>query len=115
TVTVEASGQGQMVGATLAIRFDETKLQVKSVRSGEMFGGEPELSSRIEKGTLNVSIKSQQKAGVAASGRLIVIEFAAIAEGSTEIAFNNADTKVSLTGNMNAPAKGASAKVVISR
>ena len=114
-VTVEVNGQGQMMGATLAIRFDESKVQVKSVRSGSLFGAQPVLNSNIEKGTLNVSIKSQQKAGVAANGQVIVIEFAAVAEGSTEIAFNNADTKVSLIGNMSVPAKGAAAQIVISR
>src|SRR5262249_44737550 len=40
-VTVEANGQGQMMGATLAIRFDESKLQVKSVRAGGLFGAQP--------------------------------------------------------------------------
>lgn len=114
-VTVDVSGQGQMMGATLAIRFDESKVQVKSVRSGNLFGSQPVLSSNIEKGLLNVSIKSPQKTGVAANGQMIIIEFAAVAEGSTEIAFNNADTKVSLIGNMSVPAKGTAAQVVISR
>ncbi|MDQ3010391.1 MAG: cohesin domain-containing protein [Acidobacteriota bacterium] len=114
-VTVEVNGPGQMMGATLAIRFDESKMQVRSVRSGSLFGAQPVLNSNIEKGILNVSIKSSQKAGVAANGQVIVIEFAAMAEGSTEIAFNNADTKVSLIGNMSVPAKGAAAQVVISR
>jgi hypothetical protein len=114
-VTVEANGQGQMMGAMLAIRFDESKLQVKSVRSGGLFGTQPVLSSNIEKGTLSVSIKTPQKAGVAANGQVIVIEFAAVAEGSTEIAFNNADMKVNLIGNMSVPAKGAAARIVISR
>ncbi|MEP7337085.1 MAG: cohesin domain-containing protein [Acidobacteriota bacterium] len=114
-VTVEANGQGQMTGATLAIRFDDSKLQVKSVRSGGLFGTQPVLSSNIEKGILNVSIKTPQKAGVAANGQVIIIEFAAVAEGSTEIAFNSADTKASLIGNMSVPAKGAAARIVISR
>jgi general secretion pathway protein D len=114
-VTVEAKGQGQMMGATLAIRFDEKKLQVKSVKSGGLFGPQPVLSSNIEKGLLNVKIQTPQKSAVGANGQVIVIEFAAVAEGSTEIAFNNADTKVNLTTNTSVPAKGASAKVVISR
>jgi len=114
-VTVEAKGQGQMMGATLAIRFDEKKLQVKSVKSGGLFGPQPVLSSNIEKGLLNVTIQNTQKSAVGANGPVVVIEFAAVAEGSTEIAFNNADTKVNLTTNTSVPAKGASAKVVISR
>jgi Flp pilus assembly secretin CpaC len=114
-VTVEAKGQGQMMGATLAIRFDEKKLQVKSVKSGGLFGPQPVLSSNIEKGLLNVTIQTPQKSAVGANGQVVVIEFTAVAEGSTEIAFNNADTKVNLTTNTSVPAKGASAKVVISR
>ena len=42
------------------------------------FGAQPVLNSNIEKGLLNVSIKSSQKAGVAANGQVIVIEFAAL-------------------------------------
>lgn len=115
TVTVEANGQGQIMGASLSIRFDESKLQVKSVRGGDLFGQQPELSSNIEKGILKVSIKNHQKSAVSANGRVLVIEFAAVSEGSTEIAFNNADTKVSLSDTMSVGVNGNSAQMVISR
>lgn len=115
SVFVEATGQGQMMGAALAVRFDETKLKVKSVRSGELFGEEPTLTHSIEKGVVKASIKNKQKSSVSASGRVLVIEFTALTEGSTEIAFNNADTKINISETMQVPAGGRAAQLVITR
>ena len=115
SVSVQANGQGQMMGATLAIRFDETKLRIKSVRGGELFGEQPELSQSIEKGSLKASIKNQQKSLVSASGRVLVIEFSALSEGTTDITFNNADTKVNLSSTLVVGANGRAAQVVIGR
>ncbi|HMV86223.1 MAG TPA: cohesin domain-containing protein [Blastocatellia bacterium] len=115
SVFVEVSGQGQMTGATLAIRFDETKLKVKSVRGGELFGEDSSLKQNVEKGILTASIRNKQKSPVSANGRVLVIEFSALSEGSTEIAFNNSDTKINLSETMNVPANGRAAQLVISR
>lgn len=115
SVSVETNGQGQIFGASIALRFDESKLKIKSVRGGELFGEQPELSHSIEKGILKASIKNQQKSGVSASGRAFVIEFSAISEGSTEIGFNNADTKVNISSTTVVGANGRAAQVVISR
>lgn len=115
SVTVQANGQGQMTGASIALRFDEKKMQVKSVRGGDLFGNQPELTYDIQKGTLKVSVKHPLKSSVSANGKVIVIEFSAIAEGSSEIAFSNGDTKVNTDANSSVPAKGGNAQVVISR
>ena len=75
----------------------------------------PAYLQSVEKGILKVSIKNQQKSAVAVSGRVLVIEFSAISEGSTEIGFNNADTKVNLSNTTSVLASGHAAQVVIGR
>ena len=115
SLTVEASGQGEMMGATLALKFDEKKLQVKTVRGGELFGQQPELTYDAKKGTLKIAIKNAQKTPVGANGQVVVIEFVALSEGQTEIAFNNSDTKINLADNKSAAAFGSAAQVVITR
>ncbi|MEK7832403.1 MAG: cohesin domain-containing protein [Acidobacteriota bacterium] len=114
-LTVQANGQGEMVGANLAIRFDEKKLKVKTVRGGDLFGQQPELSFDVDKGVLKVQINTAKKTPVSAKGNVVVIEFAAVAEGESQITFNNTDTKVNLADKKSAPASGATAQVVITR
>ncbi len=114
-LTVEANGQGEMVGANLAIRFDDKKLKVKTVRGGEMFGQQPELSFDVDKGVLKVQINTPKKTPVSAKGNVVVIEFTAVAEGESNITFNNSDTKVNLADKKSAPASGSTAQVVITR
>lgn len=115
SMTVEANGQGEMVGADLALRFDDKKLQVKSVRGGDLFGQQPELSYDVDKGVLKVKINSAKKTPVSAKGHVLVIEFAALAEGESQVVFNNSDTKINLADKKSAPASGANAQVVITR
>src|SRR5262249_24352398 len=78
-VTVEVSGQEQMSGANIALSYDASKLQVKAVRDGGLFGAQADFSYDLkQKGVLIVSVKQPQNAPTAASGRLITIEFSAI-------------------------------------
>lgn len=115
TVTVEVSSQEQMSGASVALKFDASKLQVKSVRDGGLFGSQPEFSYDIkQKGTLIVNVKQPHNTPTASNGRLITIEFSAIGEGQSEIAFNNTDTKVRV-GSANIAASGSSTQVIIGR
>jgi general secretion pathway protein D len=116
TVNVEVNSQAQMTGADVTLKYDASKLQVKSVRDGGMLGAQPELNYELkDKGTLVVHINHARKTPVAASGQLITIEFTALAEGYSQIAVNTGETKVKLPGNVSATAGSASTQVSISR
>ncbi|MGH9832844.1 MAG: cohesin domain-containing protein [Blastocatellia bacterium] len=115
TVTVEASSQTQMSGASIALKYDASKLQVKLVKDGGMFGPQPEFSYNIkEKGILIVNVRQPQNMPTASNGRLVMIEFTAIGAGQSEIAFNSNDTKVRV-GSAQILAGGSAAPVTISR
>jgi hypothetical protein len=114
-VAIEVGGQTQMSGARLALKYDATKLQVKSVKDDGLFGAQPEFSYDISaKGVLSVSVRQGQNQATARSGRLVTIEFTAIGAGQSEIAFNRDDTKVRV-GSAQIPAGGSSTQVTISR
>jgi general secretion pathway protein D len=93
-VTVEVSGEQQVSGADIALQYDASKLEVKSVRDGGLFGQQPDFSyDKKQKGVLTVSVKHPQGAPTATSGRLITVEFSAIGEGQSEIALGGGQTK----------------------
>src|SRR5262249_21794932 len=79
TITVEVNGQSQMSGANVALKFDEKKLRVKSVKDAGLFGNQPELGYDINNGNLVVRIKHPQNSPSRASGRLITVEFETLA------------------------------------
>jgi general secretion pathway protein D len=116
TVAVDVKSQAQMTGAEIAISFDPAKLRLKNVRDGGMFGAQPDPTYEVENGNLLVKFKSPQSAlAVPSSGRMILIEFAAIGEGSSEIVFNQTATQVSMAGNANMKPVGTPTQVIISR
>jgi general secretion pathway protein D len=116
TVGVDFSSQAQMTGANIAISFDPAKLRLKNVRDGGMFGAQPDPTYEVEKGNLVVKFKSPQSAAaVPSSGRMILLEFAAIAEGSSEIAFNQTATQITMVGNASAKTVANPTQVIISR
>jgi general secretion pathway protein D len=116
TVAVEVKSQAQMMGANIAINFDPAKLRLKNVRDGGMFGAQPDPTYEVENGNLIVKFKSPQSApAIASSGRMILIEFAAIAEGSSDIVFNQTATQISMAGNANVKPVGTPTQVIISR
>jgi general secretion pathway protein D len=114
-VAVDVRSQAQMTEANIAINFDPAKLRVKNVRDGGMFGAQPDPTYEVQNGNLLVKFKSPQSApAMASSGRMILIEFAALAEGSSEIAFNQT-TQVSMAGNAGIKPAGSPTQVIISR
>jgi general secretion pathway protein D len=116
TVAVDVKSQAQMTGANIAINFDPAKLRLKNVRDGGMFGAQPDPTYEVQNGNLIVKFKLPQSApAIASSGRMILIEFAAIAEGSSEIFFNQTATEVSMAGNANVKPVGTPTQVIISR
>lgn len=115
TMTLQVDSQSMLTTANLAVQFDPTKLEVKSVKAGDMFGKQPDLSHTVDNGTLLISINSANGKLSKASGRLIVIEFVPIAEGPAEVAINGGETRVMLTDNVRANITATSAQVSIGR
>lgn len=113
TVTVEVNGQSQLSGATLSIKFDEKKMRVKAVKDAGLFGDQPDLGYDVSGSNLNIRIKNPQNSSVRATGRLVNIDFEALAAGESTIMFNNNETKARL-GSAVMSATGGSTTVVIS-
>jgi general secretion pathway protein D len=114
-VTVEVSGDKQMSGADIALTYDASKLQVKSVRDGGLFGQQPDFSyDKRQKGVLTVSVKHPQDAPMAPIGRLVTVEFSAIGEGQSEIALNGDQTRAR-AGAAQLPVAGSAVQVTIGR
>jgi general secretion pathway protein D len=111
-VALDVSGKALMTGAEVALKFDDKTIQFKSVRDGGMLGERPDYA--VEKGNLIVSLKQSKPAPVSSNGRLMLIEFEAIAEGQTEIAFVDKATWLRLPGNGSAQANGSATQVIIS-
>jgi hypothetical protein len=114
SVTVEVNGQSQMSGANVALKFDEKKLRVKSVKDAGMFGAQPDLGYDINGGNLVVRIKNPNNSPARAAGRLLTIEFEPLSPGEAEISFNNNDTKARI-GSALTSASGNSTTIVIGR
>jgi hypothetical protein len=50
TPTTTPSGQSTLTGATLLLKFDATKLQLKAVRNGALLGNRAELEHYEQEG-----------------------------------------------------------------
>jgi general secretion pathway protein D len=115
TVTIDVSGERQMSGADIALTYDASKLQVKSVRDGGLFGQQPDFSyDKKQKGVLTVSVKHPYDAPTATRGRLVTVEFSAIGEGLSEIALSGDQTRAKV-GASQIPVAGSAVQVVIGR
>jgi general secretion pathway protein D len=114
-VTIEVSGERQVSGADIALQYDASKLEVKSVRDGGLFGQQPDFSyDKKQKGVLTVSVKHPQDAPTATSGRLVTVEFSAIGEGQSEIALGSGQTKARV-GATQLPVVSSAIQVTIGR
>jgi general secretion pathway protein D len=114
-VTIEVSGERQVSGADIALQYDASKLEVKSVRDGGLFGQQPDFSyDKKQKGVLTVSVKHPQDAPTATSGRLVTVEFSAIGEGQSEIALGSGQTKARV-GATQLPVVSSAVQVTIGR
>jgi hypothetical protein len=104
-----------MSGADIALKYDASKLQVKSVRDGGLFGQQPDFSyDKKQKGVLTVSVKHPYDAPTATRGRLVTVEFSAIGEGQSEIALSGDQTRAKV-GASQIPVAGSAIQVVIGR
>jgi general secretion pathway protein D len=115
TVTIDVNGERQMSGADIALTYDASKLQVKSVRDAGLFGQQTDFSyDKKQKGILTVSVKHPYDAPTATRGRLVTVEFSAIGEGQSEIALSGDHTKAKV-GATQIPIAGSAIQVVIGR
>ncbi len=114
-VTIEVSGEQQVSGADIALQYDASKLEVRSVRDGGLFGQQPDFSyDKKQKGVLTVSVNHPQNAPTATSGRLVTVEFSAIGEGQSEIALGSGQTRARV-GATQLPVAGSAIQVTIGR
>jgi hypothetical protein len=114
-INVQVEAQTALSSASIALKFDATKLKLKSVRDGGMLGSEPDLMHNVEGGNLLVTLRPGKDKSAKAAGRLIVIEFIALDAGTTEIAFNGGETQIKLNGDLAANVNAAPAQIAISR
>ena len=116
-VIVAVDGKSKITGANIGLNFDSTLLQLKSVRDGGLLGKNPDITESKKNGDLFVTLQqsSESRSPVLSDGRLLILEFKALAPGATTIAFNPKETKF-LAGNLPSPTFSISpAQLEISR
>jgi general secretion pathway protein D len=115
TVNVQVDAQTVLSSAHLSLRFDPAKLQLKSVRDGDMLGKQPDIMHTTENGALVFTINAPGGKAAKATGRLLVLEFIALAEGPVEISFIGEDTQVKLIGDVQANVNATPTQLSITR
>ena len=116
-VVVAVDGKSKVTGANIGLNFDSTLLQLKSVRDGGLLGKNADIITNEKNGDLFVTLQqaNDNRFPVLSEGRLLILEFKAIAPGATTIAFNEKETKF-LAGNLPSPTFSISpAQLEISR
>jgi general secretion pathway protein D len=95
-VVASVYGDAKMNEAKLAISFDPALLQFKGVRSGGLFGRDPNITTQLKDGELQIMIRQTEdkETPIAASGQLVLIEFVARHEGETFLTFQRATTEL---------------------
>ncbi len=114
-VTLQVDAQSVLTSATLALRFDPAKLQVKSVRDGDMLGKQADITHTVENGLLVVNAGAGGGKAAKAAGRLLVIEFTAVGEGQAQIAIERGESQIKLTNNALAVITATPAQLTIVR
>lgn len=112
-IGVELTGDAQFNGAILSMKYDRTAIRFKQIRDGGMFGVN-QASTEEANGNLIVRL-AQQSASLKGNGRLVMLEFATVNEGQSEIGFNNGASVVYMPGNATASANGSPIKVTVGR
>ncbi len=114
-VVLSVEGEQEMASASVGLKFDPAMLQVKAVRDGGLLGNHPDITQRIEAGNLVVTMQKTQEKATPANGRLLVVEFKALAAGETAINIDQSETTFTLTNKLNVPVTAQAAQVQISR
>ncbi|MFN0119405.1 MAG: secretin N-terminal domain-containing protein [Blastocatellia bacterium] len=100
-VVASVYGDAKLNEAKLGISFDPVLLQFKGVRSGGLFGRDPNITTQLNDGTLQIRIRQTEdkEAPIAASGQLVLLEFVARQEGETFLTFQRDTTELRLGRN----------------
>jgi general secretion pathway protein D len=98
-VVVAVDGKSKMSGANIALNYDTNLLQLKSVRDGGMLGKNPDMTQQDKRGHLFVTMQKMGESMLPAdaNGKLLILEFKAIAAGQTMIGFNTDETRFLLS------------------
>ncbi len=88
---VSVSGQLQINEAQVALKYDPSILELKSIQSGGLLGAQASIVPQGENGLLSFLIQQEKNnsAAVEASGQLLLLEFTALKPGKSSIAFVN--------------------------
>ena len=105
--------------ATVALQFDATKLKVKAVKDGGLYAKPLDLTFTEAQGVLTINMNagnmtSSELKAAKAKGRLLVVEFETLGEGTSEITVSGAETQVRLSGEP-ASVNATSTQVFITR
>ena len=116
-VVVAVDGKSKMSGANIALNYDTNLLQLKSVRDGGMLGKNPDITQQDKSGHLFVTMQQMGDYAIpaAANGKLLILEFKAIAAGQTMIGFNTDETRFLLLDKTSPLFSVAPAQFEISR
>jgi general secretion pathway protein D len=116
-VVVSVTGDAALTNASLALKFDPAKLQLKAVRDGGLLGNHADISHQVKGGNLTITMEQAQGKAVPmqANSKLLVLEFKALEPGPTQIDFVNDETQLKLTGNLSARVSSTPAQLQISR
>jgi general secretion pathway protein D len=100
--------------ATVALQFDATKLKVKAVKDGGLYAKPLDITFTEAQGVLTINLNSPELKAAKAKGRLLVVEFETLGEGTSEISVSGSATQVRLSGEP-ASVNATSTQVLISR
>jgi type II secretory pathway component GspD/PulD (secretin) len=112
-VVLALDGQASMTGASIALKYDPAMLQVKKVLDGGLLGKRPDITHQVDGGNLMISMQQAAGGPVKASGRLLIVEFTALSNGSTTIEVNPAETHLLMAGAPGAKISATPAQVQI--
>lgn len=94
-VVLSVDGKSKMTGANIALDYNSSVLQLKSVRDAGLLGANPDMTRLDNDGKLLVTLQqnSDLAGPVNASGKLLILEFKALKAGQAMIALNNEGTR----------------------
>ena len=91
-VAVSVSGNTQINEALVALSYDATILQLKSIQQGTLLGKQASITPQGEGGMLRFLIQQEaNQSPVQAEGQLLILEFAGLKAGKTAISFINGE------------------------
>ncbi len=114
-LTLTVTGQATLTGATLLLKFDATKLQLKAVRDGGLLGNRAELNHYEQDGDLLITLQqtSKESQPKVNGGQLLHLEFIALSPGQVAIDFDLTATELVLEAERHYTITASGARVEI--